>query len=685
MNTIPGYETEDEDDGQAFQEGVMLAEEESPEEAERIAKKMREYQHVKELTQQIEEARRDDAPAYAAMAKDRLYAAGRSLFKIKVNLIASYIDTWVAILYARDPDVDAMPAEKVDQRNSEEARLFAKTLEVVVSKQWKKAGFKRRAKKWVRAALTVGIGWIRVAWLERTEQDAIITRQIADLKDNIEQLAAMSRELDASPDEGLQEAYDQQLKALESKVERVVDRGFVVDFIRSEDVTIPQDVDNVPADYLDSPWIDTRTFKTVAQARALFPNLTEEQLAAAANYSRESGPKVDAPATTDTSADAASSFRSAGATGNSSCRFVCIHEMRHRESGVIYTLIEGLPCYAREPMSPRYATTRFYDLFCLAFGETDGLRYPESLNTRSHSLQDEYSRTRSKFSDHRDRVVPMVFFDKRRLGKNVAKAISRAAVGEHVGVETTGNVDMSKLLFVPQYPGIDGSLYVTDPIRSDMEIIWGTQEAVMGPVQTPKTATEAKIQEAGTGARTTSKRDALDDVLTEVAEYSAEIVVQALDAEQVRAIAGKQSLWPSITTAEELDAFVSVQIRAGSSGKPDTMAQIERWGELLPIIQGAIVQIGQLRGSSPAEVADKLEALVEETVDRFGDRIDLARLIPQAPQMGSAMIDPMTGLPAVAGPGGEAMPAMPGPAAPAPAPVPGMSGPVGPANVQPLV
>lgn len=665
--------------------------------------------HVTKLLQQIEDGRKFDEAAYAAMAKDRLYARGVTGTKIKVNLIQSYIDTWVAILYARDPDQDVQPSEAVSQRGREDARQYAKTLEVVISKMWKRGKIKRQAIKWVRAALTLGVGWLRVTWQQRTLQDPVIKAQMDDIQDNLKRLVAMKAAMEegagAYADAELEEQeYKVHMEALEAKVERVISRGMAFDFIRSEDVTVSNEVESC-MDYLDAPWVDIRTYKSFDQACALFPEIPRDVMKTAALYSRikpvQYHEERRLPGTNNfTGVDAdmyqgyAQAASDAVASNDCAGSFVCIHEMEHRDSGNDYTLIEGLKVYARPPIQRRPYAMRFYTIFGLTFCETDGLRYPESLNTRSHSLQDEFTSLESRLATHRQRVIPKILFNMNKIGAGSMRKITDATVNEHVGVKVNGNIDLAKLLYVPMYPPIDMGLYDTSNIRSNLEIIWGTQEAVMGPVQVAKTATEAKIQEAGTGARTSSKRDAQDDALTEIAQYTAEIVMQVLDVNDARALAGPEAIWPEVNAPEDLDGLVNVQIRAGSSGKPDTQAEIERWSELMPLLTGAIKEIAMLRQSDPLEVADKLEAIVEETVDRFGDHIDIARLIPQVPEM---TIDPVTGAQvpahalAAAGPG-----TVPGPdGAPMPAPMPegeaggvplpGQSGPVGPDNVQPLV
>ncbi|MFP3649049.1 hypothetical protein, partial [Paraburkholderia sp. SIMBA_054] len=73
-----------------------------------------------------------------------------------------------------------------------------------------------------------------------------------------------------------------------------------------------------------------------------------------------------------------------------------------------------------------------------------------------------------------------------------------------------------------------------------------------------------------------------------------------------------------------------VDIRAGSSGRPATALRRQQWATILPQLQSSVMTIGQLRQATPAEMADSLEQLVVETIQRTGDTsIDPYTFIPQ--------------------------------------------------------
>ena len=671
-------------------------------------------QHVKALFDAITEARKFDEEARKGYAKDRRYARGDSGFEVDSNIVGTFIEILTAFLYARDPDVDMLPAESAVppdpealweaaqaqgasplapaldpaaqamtaaivqaqfqqmreryQKRQRDNKAFAETLTIVVSRLWKDARFKKQAKRWVRSCLTIGVGWLKASWQSRTAADPLMRRQINDLQDNIARLNATRAELDdpqACADLDAKRAqYEQQLKGLEAGVERVVARGFVADMIPAEDIQVAIDVPCL-SEYLQAPWISHRSFMRVAQAKAAF-KLDDETLKKAVRYAQRQpvlGKNVSAAVADDVSAEEADLYTSGpnrmGDQPKAVGECVRVEEVWSLDDNRVYTLIEGIDDYAKEPWSPK-PTSRFYPFFLLATSETDGQRHPQSLTSRSYRLVDEYGRIRTAYRDHRKRTKPKTAFNAAALEEGEARKLEGATEQEMVAIRSSlPDTPIGNLIQPIAYAALDPQLYETQSIMAELERIWGVQEALSQSITTAKTATEAEIQQTGFHARTGSMRDSVEDALTELAVYTSEVALTNMSRADAQHIAGPDAFWPEGLTAEELTQLVNIEIRGGSSGKPNTSAEREAWGTLLPMLQQAVTMIGQLRGSSPLDIADKLEALLRETASRAGDRLDVDRLVPQdgvSPMLAGPMAAPMPGGPA-AGP----MPA--GPAA----------------------
>jgi hypothetical protein len=171
-----------------------------------------------------------------------------------------------------------------------------------------------------------------------------------------------------------------------------------------------------------------------------------------------------------------------------------------------------------------------------------------------------------------------------------------------------------------------------------MERISGVQEALSAAINSPgnpKTATEANIQQSGTQARTTSDRDNVEAMLTDLAEYTAQQALQCLEIRDVQRMAGPKAFWPHGMDIEDLFTLVEVTIEAGTTGKPRQQTDMQAWSTLLPLIQNSLKEIEQAFAIGNTPMANSLIELVKETMLRLGDESDVERFIPRQPPPGS--------------------------------------------------
>lgn len=571
------------------------------------------------------------------------------------------------------------------QRRQRDNKAFAETLEIIVSRMWKDARLKARGVRWVRSALTIGLGVIKASWQERTAPSPETVTAINDLQADIKRAALARQNLDeangAELDAQMAE-YQRQLTNLTSQMERVVARGFVVDLVPAEDFQVAPGY--IISDHLDAPWNSHRIPMRYCDAQAEF-ELPDEVMRKATRYSakkpkmiqRESAMVLENIEASDADSYATSSdpsSYSAAQVGEQSGDFVMLEEIWDRDTNSVLTGIHGIDQWVKPAWQPT-ATTRFYPFFVYTTSEVDGQRHPQSLVSRSAKLVDEYNRIGSSEAEHRRRVRPKTAFNAGMMSPADAKKLEGATTQEMVGINPTQpNAKIGDILAPVTYAAIDQALYDRQRIVNELERIWGIQEALSGSIDTAKTATEASIQDRGFNARTGGRRDMLEMVMGDLAEYTAEMSRAHVTIEDAQAITGPDAMWPEYAGPNDLSSLVNVSIRAGSSGKPDTAAERQAWANQLPLLQQAIVQIGQLRQSSPLDIADALERLLKITAERSGDRIDIDSLVPQA---SDAPEPPAPG--AMAGPGGQPPPGTP----PGGAPPPGQTAPGAPLPAAP--
>ena len=695
-----------------------------------------EVSDVRAWQKRLKAARDFDKPAREQYARDRRYARGDSRSDLNSNIAGVFVNILTDFLYAKNPDVDCLPARnaqppsvnalkeaareivladqstlaKIEQaamqvgtqaavtdpsdesvgqiilaaredmiakaaqakledlqkayaKRTQTHKAFGETMEIVIGRLWGDAKLKQAARAQAQTALTVALGVIKASWQERTEgQSPQTAKAIRDLQDNIERVAAMRADLAEDDKEGHTEceakraAYERQLESLKGKAERVIARGFVVDVVQPEDFQCA--IGYTLANHTDAPWnasrfwlqVDDAKNKMLASGRFADMQEIEDLLGKATRYMAR--PVVmqgkEAPAVDDSieATDADAFVVGTGSEVGDAPVWLAGWEIWDAQSGHVLTMIEGVDRWMLEPWQPD-ATTRFYPFFTLPLHEVDGQRHPQSYISRSYKLLDEYDRLATNFRDHRRRVVPKTAFNKSQVKPEDAAKLSGATINEMVGLDLPANMPIGDVLKEVAYPQINPGLYDDTPIMAKLERIWGVQEAMSGSIQTAKTATEAQIQSSGFNARTSSRRDVLETMLNELAQYTAEVAWQHMDEQEVVEIAGPNAVWPRYHEPEDLRQMLQIEIRAGSSGKPNTSAEREAWSVLLPILQNGIVQIGQLRQSTPQEIADKLEQVLRLTGERMGDRLDFDMLIPAAGPSDGAM--PAMGMPAQQG------------------------------------
>ena len=594
---------------------------------------------VKDWLKRIEEAREFDKEARKGYAKDRTYCqeqANADVFDVRVPIAGTYVGILTTFLYARDPETSVELAEAVSARIKEDAKAFAATLEIVIGRLWKRGKLKAAADPLVRSGLSVGIGWMKGAWHRETGSNPALQSEIAGLHSSlaaINQLQTSLAEGVVGDDSARRAELEQRLQQAEDEAQRIIFNALCIDFVRAEDIQVSPECACLQQ-YADSPWIAQRLFMPMDKAKTAYPEASEF-LGSATAYFRVPGRQVDGAGFNGSSpGEQADAFTKgpAGATDTSKA-CVCVWELWNKETGHVLTLAEGCPRYLRQPFKPEQRTTRFYPFFSWAVIWSDGARHPQSLIDRSRSLLDEYNRVRTNYKTHRRRAIPKTGFDRGSLDPADASKLESAVSNEMVGLDLQGQRP-DQVVFPISYNQIDPALYDTQQIRAELEMIWGVQEALSSSIQTAKTATEADIQQQGTESRIGYARDGLDEMLSDFAVYTAELAISpnGLTPEEAAGMAGDDALWVNMPEPELLDSMVQVDIRAGSSGKPATALRQQQWSILLPQLQQSAIQIGQMRGSSPMDIANCMEQLAVETVRRAGDTsIDPYSFIPQAP------------------------------------------------------
>lgn len=578
---------------------------------------------IKKWLKRIEVARKTpEYKAYLAdIEKHRRYVKGdigkdgETTEKAKVNLVYATLAGLLPHIYAKNPEMDTRPSEAVDEQQYPLVKAFAKTLEIILNKQFDDAKLKKRGKATVRAAMTTPIGWVKVIFQQDIARDPLIQNRINDIQDNlrcIEELRSDDDD-DQSEDEKESNAAElrEQLKALEKQVEVMVAEGLVIDRPLSEDMTwdtcAVRDFDNI----CNSDWLAERIWFSKEKYEEVFGKPPSGKAATYKNRTSEE------PNTT--------------ATSSEESVFYAVHEIWHKASNTIYTVCEGAEEWSRDPYQLDTVGERWYPYFPLGLHPIDGTSVPLSTVGFLTGLEDEYHQIRKDEEEFRKANIPhyIAGIDAKE-GDIQRKQV--AGIGEVVILDSNGQ-PIDNVIKRQEMLRVDPMQYDTNHVRADIDFMSGLPDAARGGVVKAKTATEADYLQAGLASRTDEMQDQIEDWFREIAVYSAEVLLQELTPVHATRLAGQGAVWPTMAK-EQIFESINIDIRAGSSGKPNKMQELKNWADFLPGLRDTFQAVAELREKGDTQTADVLVNIARETLRRMDDRIDIEEFMPQEKQQG---------------------------------------------------
>lgn len=582
---------------------------------------------VRRLMKQIEA--RLESPEYKAFTqrneKNRLYARGEQEDDgekglVRANLIHPELKKAQNECYAKNPEITITPTESVNKDRYETWKQTGKTIELVLNHQFApaQADIKAKAKRAVRASDTTGFGWLKVVYQKHIERDPIVEKRMEDIQDNIQNIDRLMGEIGRFAEvDGVQadheankEELEQQIKALEKNVEVVRSQGLVFSVRPSQNVLFSMEVQDVD-DIKRSDWITDMIWMKVSKCKALFNFCPKE----ATRYNER---KVEAK-------EAASK----GDNTDDDDMFVRVYEMWRMADKQIYTLVEGYEGYLKEPYPPRKLGERFHGFFPLVFDPVDGSAFPLPLVSQLVELQDEHNTARTNFREHRERSVPFNVAHGGQLDPSDTDKLTNPGFMETVVLKSAPEGQALDAVFKSvQHNPIDPQVYSTDHVRVDWEQITRRGDAGRGVIARSKTATEADILQSNLAVDTSERRDVVEDWFREIAQYSMELILQEMTLPEVERIAGQGAMWPQLSKNEVFD-MVSLDVRVGSSGKPNAAQETQRWLEMLPQLRESLIAIADMLEAGKDQQAEILTRLLRETLERFEERIDLDALLPK--------------------------------------------------------
>lgn len=556
--------------------------------------------------------------------------SSKDFYGKRANLIHGTISAILPNIYARNPEISTTPLH-----SGAKLKLFCKTLETVTNRSLEKAKLKSRAKSTLRSALTTSFGILKVTYQRQISQDPLIEERINDTQDNVLAIEELLRDLDDPNQRQHHEAKHAELKellqSLAEQAEVTNTEGLVIDRVLTENLLIDPSVCEF-WDYTDADWICQIVPMKRSQAEALY----QLPLSHVKLYQNNGG--VSHLKKSTRLAASSLGFREPIEDDQQ----IAVLEIWDKTTQRIYTMAEGADFWLREPYAPPKTGERWYPFFLLPYQVVDGQFVGPSLVDLTERLQDEHNHARDRFNKHRDLCIPG-WVASAEINEKTIKKYKDATFGDVIIFDTEGKT-LSQVIQPKDHPKIDPLVYDTSTVRHDWEQVTGLQDAARSTIVKPKTATEASIMQRALSGRVGEFKDQVEDYLQEIAQYSAQILLQELSKEQVECFMGNHQVktekidgkykkttvkaydWPELSK-DQVFEMVEMRIRAGTTGAPDKYEQQESWIKVLPFIEGLVLQIINLRqqGLEP----EPLINLLKETLHRFDDRIDVELFIPR--------------------------------------------------------
>ena len=577
--------------------------------------------------------------------------------KVNPYLIFSTMSALIPALYAKNPEIEIRPGKAAVSVAGEVSPWldFAQTAEDLLQHELVLGtDLKRRMKSCLLSTLTTGVGWLKLTLQDDYRADPLQHNRLPDAQDNVAQLDALKLALDAAGTD--KETVRQELAmqtehveaALRGEAELYVQKGLVLDRVASEDMFVLDDGVRELGDYLNAQALGQRVWMTAEEYKRLFAK--QELPQGARIYGKDKGDYTGNRQNNNGMVDEAE-------------QLLEVWEVWDKSTQHVYTFARGAGEWAREPYRPQPTGERWYPFFLLMFNPVDGRFWPLSDVQTLIDYQDEYSHLRSQVRNSRQYNKPVWVVPKAGdLSAGDSQRLVDRVRDDETGSWVAANINPSQPIAysIQQFPlpEINQGLFDPSMVFRDVEMTTRSGDAARGYINRAKTATEAEIMSMGMQSGISERQDTMEDLMREMARYALEILVQSYSPDEVAQILGTAGKWQNLTP-DIAFRYLAVEIKAGSMSKPNKFQERDQWLQLMPVFRDTIGQMAQLQMQGQQGMAGALRKMLEETLNRFDERIDLDEFIPDMTQdlMRQQMMQAMGQMmPQMMQPGGGEMP-----------------------------
>lgn len=492
------------------------------------------------------------------------------------------------------PSMDPMQAGAIlkDFKEGQERRdLFnkiGKTLEYLAQYTLDEPipNFKTQLKQLVRRVLTCKYGYVKLSYqrvLGTTPELDAKMKDISGRIASIEQLTADIADGEIQEGEAPVERLRLELTALQKQAESVLREGVIFQFPRSWSIIVDPCVQQLKG-FVGAEWIAQEYLFTPDKVKQLF------KIDLGKNYN---------------------AYTRAGVKGDRRKReerLCACYEYYDLISQMRYWVIDGYPDFVGEPGEPDVQLEQFHPYYVLSFNDVEDEDdvMPVSEVEQLRPLNEEYNRRREAARQHRIANRPAWF-----TTKGVAESeIEKNTIKDHEAHEVIAlNVkpdELEKAFIAKPTQEITAELYAVEDIFVDVQRVSGDQPANLGGVS-GTSATESTIAETTRSTGIQSQVDDLDDFLSAVMRGVGEILLLEMDPQTVTRIVGPGAVWPDFSRQDAAEELF-LEIKAGSSGRPNRQIKIQSIERLAPFIL-------QIPGLSPEWLIEYILTEMDEGIE----------------------------------------------------------------------
>lgn len=506
------------------------------------------------------------------------------------------VDQATGMVAPADPNAVALMQDiMVNQQRIQMLERVGATLEVLIEYflNEQTPRFKTQMKQMIRRARTTGVGYIELGFQRQMDLSDDQSTRIADMTERlavIGQLQADLQDGEIDPMSAEAEQLKLAIQAIENEPEMIVREGLVFTFPQSTRI-IPSPETMELVGWIGSDWIAKEVLLTRERIKQVYAVDIGDQYT---SYKQEKGKPWGG-----------NNERRRGQTGKG---LACVWHVFCRDTGLEYVLCDGHPAFLREPAAPVVQVEQFFPIWALTFNEVENEDelFPKSDVELLKHIQKEYNRSKEALRQHRIANRPLYLAPEGQFDEGESKSLASHAAHDVIAIKAMRDgVKPNDLIAPVQKHGIDPNLYETESLFMDMVRVVGAQQAQIGGTA-GGTATESSIAAQAYSGSIGLDSDDLDEMLSDVMRAAGQVLLMNMTAEQVTAIAGPGAAWPELTRLEVMQE-IGVEIKAGSSGRPQQAEEAATFERLYPLLV-------QLPGISPRWLAERAIRIADDDI-----------------------------------------------------------------------